>query len=101
MDYCARGGPLNATQLGDRRFLSTLAPSDGVRPAGGPYLDLLERVRGGSREPLPDADPVTRSALVNDLEHRLGLVEADVDRWAVDPLDGPQVTFLNVPLADT
>jgi uncharacterized protein (DUF885 family) len=91
--------PLHATLIGDRRFLATLPPNGagvGERLAGR-YRDLLERVRALPQEMLDDRDRVTRSALVDDLEHRLGLAAADVDRWAVDPLDGPQVQFLNLP----
>ena len=43
------------------------------------------------------AERVTRDALVDTLEFELGVVESGVARWAVDPLDGPQVTFLNIP----
>ncbi|HET9346512.1 MAG TPA: DUF885 domain-containing protein [Candidatus Limnocylindrales bacterium] len=91
--------PLHATLIGDRRFLATLPPNEAGASArlAGRYRDLLERVRALPEELLRDADRVTRLALIDDLEHRLGLAEADVDRWAVDPLDGPQVQFLNVP----
>jgi uncharacterized protein (DUF885 family) len=91
-------GPLNATQLGDRRFLAELSPNDEGAPErlAGRYRGLLDEVRALPGDALGDADRVTRAALVDDLGHRLGLVASGLDRWAVDPLDGPQVTLLNV-----
>ena len=44
------------------------------------------------------AERVTRDALVDTRRIRAGSSsESGVARWAVDPLDGPQVTFLNIP----
>jgi uncharacterized protein (DUF885 family) len=90
--------PLYATSIGDRRFLEILAPNDdgAEEREAGRLRDLVERVRAIPADRLDRPDRVTRSALVDDLGHRLGLVESGVDRWSVDPLDGPQVDLLNV-----
>ena len=90
--------PLYATAIGDRRFLEALSPNgEGATERETERLrDLVQRVRAIPAGRLDRADRVTRSALLDDLRHRLGLVESGVDRWAVDPLDGPQVDFLNV-----
>jgi uncharacterized protein (DUF885 family) len=40
---------------------------------------------------------VTRLALIDFVRYELGLVESGLARWSVDPLDGPQLEFLNVP----
>ena len=94
-----QANPLHATLIGDRRFLAALPPNDpgAAERLAERYRELLERVRALPEAPMLDADRVTRSALIDDLEHQLNRAEADTDRWTVDPLDGPQVQFLNVP----
>ena len=90
-------GPLYATAIGDHGHLSTFRRTTPARPSG-PHggCSFLDRAAAIPPDALFEADRVTLAALVDDLSHRLGLVESGVDRWAVDPLDGPQVTFLNV-----
>ncbi|HEX5015204.1 MAG TPA: DUF885 domain-containing protein [Candidatus Limnocylindrales bacterium] len=90
--------PLYATALGDRRYLETLPPNEAGasdRLAEG-HRRLLERVEAISPDDLSEPDRVTRSALVDELAQRLGLIESGLNRWMVDPLDGAQVQFLNV-----
>jgi uncharacterized protein (DUF885 family) len=91
--------PTYATVVGDRRF-------DDRLPANGPGATAadaarLARVLGRAEaidpEPLSPADRVTRDALVDFLRYEHELVEAGVQDWAVDPLDGPQVGFLDIP----
>jgi uncharacterized protein (DUF885 family) len=91
-------GPLNATAIGDRAHLSTLPANDAgaADRTAGRLRSFLDRAAAIPADALAEADGVTLAALIDDLDHRLGLVESGVDRWAVDPLDGPQVTFLNV-----
>src|SRR6186997_1448959 len=91
--------PLYATAVGDRRYLETLPPNDpsAVDRFAQQLRDLLARAEAIPPANLSEADRVTRSALIDELGHGLGLVESGLDRWAVDPLDGPQVQFLNVP----
>jgi uncharacterized protein (DUF885 family) len=91
--------PVDATALGDRRF------DDRLRANGPTALAAdAERLRGlvaltDRIDPhrLTAADGVTHTALVDFLRFELDLVESGLDAWAVDPLDGPQVTYLNVP----
>jgi uncharacterized protein (DUF885 family) len=58
---------------------------------------LLRRTRAIDPASLSPAERVTRDALVDFLGFELDLVDAGVDQWCVDPLDGPQVGFLNIP----
>jgi uncharacterized protein (DUF885 family) len=91
--------PVYATSLGDRRF------DDRLRDNGpGALAADATRLRGwlGQAEAidpagLPTSDRVTHSALLDFLRYELDLIEAGLDAWTVDPLDGPQVAYLNVP----
>src|SRR5262245_3378408 len=90
--------PLYATALGDRRFLDALTPNgaDAEASQSRQFHDLIDRVRAIDTDRLAPADRVTHAALLDELDHRVGLVDSGTFRWAVDPLDGPQVEVLNV-----
>ncbi len=91
--------PTFATALGDRRFDDRLRPNGrGALEADGERLDaLLRRARAIDPAPLTTAERITRLALLDFLGVGLDIVDSGVEAWMVDPLDGPQVTFLNVP----
>ena len=91
--------PLYATAIGNHRHLADLPPNDAAaldrearRLAG-----QLERAGALPADGLAPADRVTRDALLDLLAYELGVVESGIAAWSVDPLDGPQVQFLNVP----
>ncbi len=91
--------PVFATALGDRRFDDRLRPNGpGAGEAHAERLDALAR-RTAAIDPvgLSAADRVTRDALADFLAAELDIVDAGLDAWSVDPLDGPQVDFLNIP----
>ena len=90
--------PLNATALGDRRFLAQLRPNDAGADDRkiGRLRDLLNRTTALQQAGLGAADRVTRQALIDNLAHELGVAESHIASWSVDPLDGPQVQFLNL-----
>ncbi len=91
--------PIEATALGDRRFDDRLpANGPGAEAADVERLDVL-RGRALAIDPttLDPGDRVTRDALVEYLANELDRVAAGLESWSVDPLDGPQVTFLNIP----
>src|SRR5215210_2015192 len=91
--------PVFATSLGDRRFDHLL------RANGLAALETDERRLRALRAeaeglPVTDLGPVdlvTRATLLDFLDYELGLVASGLDAWNVDPLDGPQVTYLNIP----
>src|SRR5258706_10519605 len=90
--------PLYATSLGDRRYLTKLSPNDpgaDDREAAR-ARDLIARTTAVAADDLTAADRVTRLALLDNLAYELGLAESGIASWTVDPLDGPQVQFLNV-----
>ena len=90
--------PLHATSLGDRRYLSQLTPNDpGAEDREASRVrDLIARTTALPLDELTPADKVTRLALLDNLGYELGLIESRTASWTVDPLDGPQVQFLNV-----
>jgi uncharacterized protein (DUF885 family) len=91
--------PVEATALGDRRFDDRLRPNGpGALEAEAERLDAaLRRAEAIDPRSLSPADAVTRAALIDFLASDLGLAEAAVEAWSVDPLDGPQVQLLNIP----
>ena len=71
--------PLYATAIGDRRFLETLPPNGpgAIDGLAAQYRDMLGRAEAIPAGDLSDGDRVTRSALIDDLAHRLGVVAFD------------------------
>ncbi len=91
--------PVEATSLGDRRFDDRLsANGPGAAVAETDRLEAFRR-RAIEIDPatLDPGERVTRDALVDHLGNEIDRVAAGLDEWSVDPLDGPQVTFLNIP----
>ena len=90
--------PLFATSLGDRRFDDRLA--DNWRAARSAHrsalANLLDRARALPQAGLAGEPAVTRAALVGFLEMELAIATADINRWTIDPLEGPQVALLNL-----
>jgi uncharacterized protein (DUF885 family) len=90
--------PTLATSLGDRRFDAALRPNgpaaldDEERRLG----DLISRTVAIDSTALTPEDRVTHAALLDFLGAELDHVASGVERWSVDPLDGPQVQLLNV-----
>jgi uncharacterized protein (DUF885 family) len=90
--------PIGATAIGERRFddrLEDIAP-EAVAAERHRLTDLLEQVRAIPREDLHGVEATTLDALDSFIQMDLDVREADLGRWAVDPLEGPQVQFLNV-----
>jgi uncharacterized protein (DUF885 family) len=91
--------PLYATAIGDRRHLGSLSPNDGgaLERERGRLAAQLDRAVALPVDGLTPGDRITRDALVDLLAYELRVVESGVAQWAVDPLDGPQLAFFNVP----
>jgi uncharacterized protein (DUF885 family) len=91
--------PAYATAIGDHRFDDRLRPNQpGDLDREAESLEGLAR-RARSIDPagLTEADRVTRTTLIDFLGYEHDLVSSGMEAWSVDPLDGPQVTFLNIP----
>ena len=91
--------PVYATALGDRRFDDRLRDNGpGALAADATRLNgWQEQARAIDPTGLSAADRVTHAALLDFMAIELDLIEAGMDAWSVDPLDGPQVAYLNVP----
>ncbi len=91
--------PLHATAIGDRRFDDRLPPID--RAAVDSLIIELEALlaRAGTIETaaLTRDDRLTVAAVSDILRAERDASAADVWRWTVDPVEGPQVELLNVP----
>src|SRR3990170_1157840 len=90
--------PLFATAIGDRRFddkLSDISP-EGRSRWGRLLEDVIARAHGIPEDSLREENRVTRSALITEAESELAYLRCGLDEWSVDPLGGPQVSFLNV-----
>lgn len=91
--------PEYATALGDRRFDGQLRPNGvDALERDGERIDALRR-RASTIDPrqLSADDRVTHAALLDFLGAEHDLATSGMEAWAVDPLDGPQVQFLNIP----
>jgi uncharacterized protein (DUF885 family) len=91
--------PLEATSLGDTRYdakLEDITPA-GIERERAFYERILERARGIDAKSLSAADRVTREALIEEMEDRLALISCHLEEWMVDPQNGPQVEFMNLP----
>jgi uncharacterized protein (DUF885 family) len=89
-----RQHPTFATAIGDRRFDDRLEDnSPAGRDAWRSQLDAFER-----RLAEIDDDSVTAAALRESMVADRGHLDADLESFNVDPMDGPQIDLLNIPL---
>jgi len=94
-----KASPTTATTIGDRRYDAML---EDISPAG---LELerkrlegvLAQIRKVPEAELSPAERVTRTALIVELENGLAGLHCHSEDWVVDPLGGPQVSFMNLP----
>jgi uncharacterized protein (DUF885 family) len=97
-DSSAAANPIAATASGDRRFDDRLPDNaPGAAERNRTRLSELEARRAAiDAATLSAADRITHAALGDVLRHERDLVEAGLSTWEVNPLDGPQVLFLNI-----
>ncbi|HET7471846.1 MAG TPA: DUF885 domain-containing protein [Candidatus Limnocylindrales bacterium] len=102
-DGAMAGQPLFATSIGDHRFDDRLRPNGpGAAEREIGWLEPIgSAARAVPRDALDPLDAVTRDELVDTIDGELDALRSGVEAWTVDPLDGPQVTFLNVPAFQT
>ena len=91
--------PLEATELGDRRFDDRLPDeSPEGRARDRARLErLLARVAGLPTKGLSLTDRVTHGLLREEIENDLSQASCELDDWVVDAREGPQVVFLRLP----
>jgi uncharacterized protein (DUF885 family) len=91
--------PTWATSLGDRRYDDRL---DDNSPAG---IQRDTRRLEGALAQVEAIDPagldadsrLTRTALLVEIQEQLAYISCGFYDWVVDPLNGPQVDFMNLP----
>ena len=90
--------PTVATGLGDKRYDDRL----GDNTAAGIAADeqrlnaVMNRARALDPAQLTPADRITRSALITEIEGQLAGIGCHFEEWLVDPLNGPQIEFMNL-----
>jgi uncharacterized protein (DUF885 family) len=98
-DTHLRAHPLQATEIGDRRFDDKLpdnTPAARAR-AMAALSALRARVEAVPAPALSAADRVTRSLLLGEIDAGLAVGGCALDDWAVDARDGTQVAFMRLP----
>lgn len=97
-DWAMMAHPVFASSIGDRRFDDRLSDPTPEATATGlrRLATLLGRAQAVDEHDLAPADAVTRSALIAFIEMEADVLAADHERWAINPLDGPQVELLNI-----
>jgi len=91
--------PVWATVLGDRRYDDRL---DDNSPQGlarnrqmlAGHLDAVRAIDAGD---LDDAQRVTHQTLIDVLDGELHAIQSGIQEWNVDPMSGPQTTFMDLP----
>jgi uncharacterized protein (DUF885 family) len=87
--------PTFATAIGDRRFDALLTDeTDAGRAA---WRRTLDEFAGRLDRLTDDGDPTTRAALAEAIRSDRAGLEADLEAFTVDPMDGPQSSLLNLP----
>jgi uncharacterized protein (DUF885 family) len=98
-DEHLRTHPLQATDIGDRRFddrLSDNTPAGRERETAA-LTAMRARVAAVSAAALSSSDRVTRTLLLGEIDAGLALNSCALDDWAVDARDGTQVEFMRLP----
>jgi uncharacterized protein (DUF885 family) len=93
-----RNNPLQATALGDRRYddrLPDITPQAREQIARQ-YASFLQRARDIDEKHLSEREQLTRTALIIDIQAELEYSKCELEEWTVDPLEGPQVAFMNI-----
>ena len=91
--------PLQATEIGDRRFDDRLPdPTPAARDREIAALTALRaRVAALPVAALSAGDRVTRALLLGEIDAGLAFGSCALDDWAVDARDGTQVAFMRLP----
>ncbi|HET9252487.1 MAG TPA: DUF885 domain-containing protein [Candidatus Eisenbacteria bacterium] len=91
--------PTSATSLGDKRYDDRLDDNtpEGIMAETRRLEGVRAVVSAIAPEPLSASDRITRAALLSAVDEQLGWLACGFHTWVVDPLNGPQVSFMNLP----
>jgi len=90
--------PVMATLIGDRRFdhlLEDISVQGKAREEAR-LEGVLGRARALPEEGLNFQERMSRLALISITEGNLAAMQCGLEEWVVDPMNGPQVSFLNI-----
>jgi uncharacterized protein (DUF885 family) len=95
--------PLEATEIGDRRFDDQVPDQSpaGLAKRRDELRRLAESVAAFKSETLGATDRVTLALLAGQIEADLARASCALEEWAVDARDGPQVVYLRLPELQT
>lgn len=90
--------PIAATAYGDRRFDDRLSDrsAEALARQRGSWRRLRAATDALAPHDLGPTDQITRTELIDAIDAELTELDVDLDAWTIDPLEGPQVTFLNL-----
>jgi uncharacterized protein (DUF885 family) len=91
--------PTFATIMGDRRYddrVEDPAPA-AIAAQRAEYAALLAQTEAVQAASLGPVDRVTRSMLIDELRGAIDALGSGLERWTVDPMNGPQVVYLDLP----
>jgi uncharacterized protein (DUF885 family) len=91
--------PTTATSIGDRRFDAFLENNSPAALAKEQRFleDVLARARAMDEATLGADDRLNRAALIEEVSGQLGVLGCHFEKWEVDPRNGPQTEFMNLP----
>jgi uncharacterized protein (DUF885 family) len=94
-----RANPLEATELGDRRFDDQLPDKSpaGIARERAFLVELRPRVEAVPATALSPVDRVTRALLLGQIDNDVALIDCHLEDWTVDARDGIQVAYLRMP----
>jgi uncharacterized protein (DUF885 family) len=90
--------PTAATSIGDRRYddrLSDITPA-GIAKEKSRLSSVLSFARAIDEKQLSPEDQLTRTALITEVEGQIAALSCGFEEWVVDPLNGPQVEYMNL-----
>ncbi|MEE9217738.1 MAG: DUF885 domain-containing protein [Acidobacteriota bacterium] len=90
--------PVMATAIGEREHdhrLRDITPEGQARERGR-LERALERASAIPEQKLSPAERLTRLVLLAQLEGELAMLDCGLSEWTVDPMNGPQVAFMNI-----
>jgi uncharacterized protein (DUF885 family) len=90
--------PTAATAIGDRRYddrLEDISPA-AIEKDRKRLEAVLARARAIPEAGLSAAGRLDRAALLEEVQGQLAQLSCDFHEWMVDPLNGPQVEFMNL-----
>ena len=91
--------PLGATAIGDRRYDDRLDdPSlESLAAQRRRLAELRSRIEAVDETALGNEDAVTHAALLAQVRNDEAQLAAGLERWSIDPLEGPHINALNIP----